>query len=239
MIHHLLKSQHGGVYIIVICLVVGAIFISFIFVDMFTTYISKNISQKSADAAALAASHEMKNIYEEALRQELRHQLHLLHNDIEQEIRKRLEEQQDEEEDAETPDEDEIREEIFEKKGIPQAVREKLSNPNYQLDAIEGLTYFYKDDEILKMMCDSIRAEWSQVRDAAQYYVRENQADELVDLVFPYNGDFEVYVRVKRKISFLTVPDQAFAAGQNEMYAEGAAQVLLPKGITYRSKVCR
>src|SRR5699024_6624107 len=75
------------------------IFLSFMFFDFSTVFMNKRISQTGADAAAMAATEQLKNSYEEDLKDEMEDRLEWFKNRIEY-----MEEHPDEEDEEDEED---------------------------------------------------------------------------------------------------------------------------------------
>ncbi|GAA0376124.1 hypothetical protein [Bacillus horti] len=234
--------------IIVIGLVMGAIFISFIFFDMFTVFMNKRVSQTSADAAVLGAVQEIKTVYEESLTEQLKTEM----EELEEKVEERLEEilaiigddEGDDEESNEDPpydtdDKDELIKLILEDMDVPEELHCYFESPRCQLNANAALAYFFEDIGTTSRVCQAIGSNWSRVEQAAQYYATKNGAQDEVELIFPYRDQFAIYAAVYTEASFVTVDDASFGAGARNVEAAAAANIVFPEGLTFVLGSCR
>ncbi|HLU21210.1 MAG TPA: pilus assembly protein TadG-related protein [Bacillaceae bacterium] len=254
MIGRYLKNEKGNTLLVILGVLVGAIFISFIFFDFFTTFANKRVSQTGADAAALAAANEIKEVYDEKLRSEIEIRMGHLRETANEFVDEILEEiSEDYEDSLEDLDEDDpipdppdidmdaIWNQVLNRMDIPHELRDAVRYEWVEIDAMAALEYFFENvwyldwfsnqvKEINEVACEAIINAEDQWTDAAKHYATKNGSDEDVDVVFK-GDEFKVMVRVKKPASFITVSDDAFASGENDVYSEAEATVKTPRGI--------
>lgn len=230
-----LRNEQGSTVILVIGLLVGSIFLSFVCFDLFTAYMSKRISQTSADAAVLAAAQAARKAYEDHVTGVIQEKFAQLQKDVDEKV-------------AELVDEDTTYEEawdmvmeLFEIRPKFPEIEEKLKNPGDVIEAGRALKYFFRHDEkqIERTICFGIQKNMAEVEAAAQAYARKNGAAEQVNVVFPYDDQFEIYAKVKRPTSFVLVDDDKFAPGARDVYTEAAASIQLPQEIELGDSPCQ
>jgi hypothetical protein len=233
MNNNYLKNERGSTLLVVMGLLMAAIFISFIFFDFFTTFAAKRVGQTSADSAALAAAKEAKQIYDKELRKQIKDRL----DDIKSEKEAEKEEGKEGAEPAEgegisTPITG-IGDALFGKE-MPPGVEKWINGSIVDLDSMdlnEALKYLFEQDEINHISCGSIEDAFPQVEEAARHYAKLNGAEEDVEVEFPYEGEFKVFVKVKKKAEFVTVDENMFSGDENKVRAEAAVNIATPKGI--------
>lgn len=247
-----LQNEKGNTMLVVLGLLVAAIFISFIFFDMFTTFATKRMSQTGADAAALAAANEIKEIYDNRLKTEIEDRMELLREVANELVDEELgifdgdEEDGDDEDEPSQEDIDRAWRTVLNRMQVPRALRAAVRNEDADYDANIALRYFFNNvwyrewfsdeiEEINEVVCEEIATHRSQWEAAAQFFATENGADEEIETEF--RGDvFRVYVRVKKPASFMTVDDSLFGAGERDVYAEAEASIKEPRGIDIRCR---
>lgn len=69
------NEKGSGTIIIMVCMVLGAIFFSFLFFDFSNVFINKRVTQTGADAAAIAAAQEANKHMKEYLQEETQDKL--------------------------------------------------------------------------------------------------------------------------------------------------------------------
>ena len=69
------NEKGSGTIIIMVCMVLGAIFFSFLFFDFSNVFINKCVTQTGADAAAIAAAQEANKHMKEYLQEETQDKL--------------------------------------------------------------------------------------------------------------------------------------------------------------------
>ena len=77
------NEKGSGTIIIMVCMVLGAIFFSFLFFDFSNVFINKRVTQTGADAAAIAAAQEANKHMKEYLQEETQDKLDSLGNEWE------------------------------------------------------------------------------------------------------------------------------------------------------------
>ncbi|UTR11087.1 pilus assembly protein TadG-related protein [Evansella sp. LMS18] len=246
-----LKNEDGSTTTFVLFILIGAIFLSFVFLDFFSTFANKRISQSGADAGALAAAREAKLAYEEELRIEILDELGNLEEEIDEELERRIEELLEQNEEVENEDEeaeeieideDEIREEIISDWGIPDTIVERLDNLSAELEFEEAAAFFFHNDDVIitQIMCRGINNRWNDIDSAAKYYAEKNGAvnDAEDDIVvrFPYNDEFKIQVYTKRNPAYITVDSGNLE--NNNVYAQAASSVSLLDGFSFVVSAC-
>lgn len=237
MNNNYLKNERGSTLLVVMGLLMAAIFISFIFFDFFTTFAAKRVGQTSADSAALAAAEEAKQIYDKELRKQIKDRL----DDLKSEKEAEKEAEKEEGKEGAEPAEDEgistpitgIGDALFGKE-MPPGVEKWINGSIVDLDSMdlnEALKYLFEQDEISHISCGSIEDAFPQVEEAARHYAKLNGAEEDVEVEFPYEGEFKVFVKVKKKAEFVTVDENMFSGDENKVRAEAAVNIATPKGI--------
>jgi hypothetical protein len=235
MNNNYLNNEKGSTLLVVIGLLMATIFISFIFFDFFTTFAAKRVGQTSADAAALGAAEEAKKIYDKELRKRLEERMNELKAEKEAE---KAEEEEGEEGGAEPEDEggittpivSDLADAIF-GKTMPSDLERWINGEDVEVDLNKAIKFLFKEDEINEIACGSIDNAIPQLEDAARFYAEINGAEEDIDVEFPYEGDFTVYVQVKKKAEFVTVDETMFSGDENKVKAEAAVNIASPKGI--------
>lgn len=232
MNNNYLKNEKGSTLLVVMGLLMAAIFISFIFFDFFTTFAAKRVGQTSADSAALAAAEEAKQIYDKELKKQIKDRLEKLKSEQEAE-----EEGSD---DVEPPEDGGIStplpgigDALFGKE-MPPGVEKWINGSIVDLDSLdlnEALKYLFEQDEINKISCGSIEDAFPQIEEAARHYAKINGAEDDIEVEFPYEGEFKVFVKVKKKAEFVTVEENMFSGDENKVRAEAAVNIATPKGI--------
>lgn len=232
MNNNYLKNEKGSTLLVVMGLLMAAIFISFIFFDFFTTFAAKRVGQTSADSAALAAAEEAKQIYDKELKKQIKDRLEKLKSEQEAE-----EEGSD---DVEPPEDGGIStplpgigDALFGKE-MPPGVEKWINGSIVDLDSLdlnEALKYLFEQDEINKISCGSIEDAFPQIEEAARHYAKINGAEDDIEVEFPYEGEFKVFVKVKKKAEFVTVDENMFSGDENKVRAEAAVNIATPKGI--------
>ncbi|WP_416730350.1 pilus assembly protein TadG-related protein [Fictibacillus sp. JL2B1089] len=228
-----LKSEKGSTLLVVMGLLMAAIFISFIFFDFFTTFAAKRVGQTSADAAALAAAEEAKQIYDKELKEQIKERL--------DKLKEEQAEEEEEESKGDEPQEDEgistplpeIGDVLFGKE-MPPGVEKWINGSIVDLDSLnlnEALKYLFEQDEINKISCGSIDDAFPKIEEAARHYAKLNGAEDDIEVEFPYEGEFKVYVKVKKKAEFVTVDENMFSGDENMVRAEAAVNIATPKGL--------
>ncbi|MCA0989595.1 pilus assembly protein TadG-related protein [Guptibacillus algicola] len=217
-----LKNEQGNsMLLIMVGLLVVSIFISFAFFDFFNVFISKRVSQTSADSAVLAASREARKSYDEVIKDKLENRL----EDIKQNVAN------EELEDADIGGwlESEI-------EGGDDSYRSEVEKwikegDGVDLDANKLLLYFYNEEEISEIACEAVRGNMSEIEDAANRYAKKNGADRNVRVEFE-EETFSIYVQSERKGSYVTVEDSQFEG----IKADAAAGIGTPVGIDISCK---
>ncbi|RNA66843.1 pilus assembly protein TadG-related protein [Alteribacter keqinensis] len=229
-----LKEERGSTLLVIVGVLMIAIFLSFIFFDMFTTFANKRVSQTSADAGAIAAANQIRDAYEEELTDEILSRFDDLADDIGDELDDRLEElldarDEDEEEDEEEIDEDDLLDEIYDDWEIPDSILERLKDPTAEIDVVDAILYFFEGDhgDVTAIMCRGVQQRWGSIEEAATYFAEKNGAvnegpDDVI-VRFPYNNEMRVQVYAKRNPSYVTVSSEDLS--NNDLYAQAAANV--------------
>jgi hypothetical protein len=235
-----LKNERGGsMLLIIVGMLLASIFISFMFFDFFNVFISKRISQTSADAAVLAAAKEARQVYEdeytEAIEKELDDLRDLFDDKKEEGEEEESEGEGEGEGEGETPPPDEesildgIIDELnkaYKKATMPPGLRKWLEDPSVKVDPVEALNYFYDDDELSSMACSAIRGDLDRIQAAADEYAKKNGADRNVEVDFNQE-EFKIFVESERDGSYVTVDDSMFEG----IKADAQATIKQPKGI--------
>ncbi|WP_404453907.1 hypothetical protein LG329_04525 [Virgibacillus necropolis] len=236
-----INNESGSTHLVMIVILLASVFLCFIFFDLFTGFMNKRVSQSSADASVLAASTEMKDAYEDELLEDIKEELDKLEEEVDKKLEEDLEEEGEdegngEEQENSEPDEDELKD-IYQKilEGIydedpPEGLVEWLIDNEYELNPNKILTYIFEEDEINSKICSAINNNRNEIKEAAQYYADKNGAEGEIELKFPYEDEFKVFVKVKTEASFSTV-DASQMGENNDVYAEASAQVKSPVGV--------
>ncbi|WP_270182999.1 pilus assembly protein TadG-related protein [Alkalihalobacillus sp. CinArs1] len=217
-----LKNEQGNsMLLIMVGLLVVSIFISFAFFDFFNVFISKRVSQTSADSAVLAAAKEAKNSYDKELREELEERL--------EELEERFSSEELTDDEIGNWLEDEI-------EGSDDSYRSTVEKwlkegDSVDLDANELLLFLYEEDEISEIACDAVRGNMSDIEDAANRYAKKNGADRNVRVEFD-EETFSIFVESERKGSYVTVEDSQF----DGIKADASAGIGTPVGIDITCK---
>ncbi|MGP4082637.1 hypothetical protein ACTWQL_22425 [Pseudalkalibacillus sp. R45] len=234
---HLKNERGNGMLLVIVGMLIASIFISFMFFDFFNVFISKRISQTSADAAVLAAAKEAREIYEERYTSAIESELEELRELFEDE-KEKAESDEDEsgegDEDEEPPqDEDSFLDSIIkeiEKKyrevTMPPSLREWLEDPSTEIDPVEALKYFYDEDELNSMACTAIEGDMERIRRAADEYAEKNGADRNAQVQFD-QSKFSIFVESEKDGSYVTVDDSLFEG----IDADASATIKRPKGL--------
>ncbi|WP_408009133.1 hypothetical protein ACJROX_02095 [Pseudalkalibacillus sp. A8] len=231
-----IKNERGnGMLLVIVGMLIASIFISFMFFDFFNVFISKRISQTSADAAVLAAAKEARLIYEERYTAAIESELEDLRElfDDEKEKAETEEEEGDEEEEEPPPDEESLLDSIIKEIEIkyrevtmPPSLRDWLEDPDAEVDPVEALKYFYEEDELNEMACTAISSDLERIRKAADEYARKNGADRNVQVEFD-QSKFSVFVESEKDGSYVTADDSLF----DGIDADASATIKRPKGL--------
>lgn len=232
MNNNYLKNEKGSTLLVVMGLLMAAIFISFIFFDFFTTFAAKRVGQTSADSAALAAAEEAKQIYDKELKKQIKDRLEKLKSEQEAEEEGSDAAELPEDEGISTPLPG-IGNALFGKE-MPPGVEKWINGSIVDLDSLdlnEALKYLFEQDEINKISCGSIEDAFPQIEEAARHYAKLNGAEDDIEVEFPYEGEFKVFVKVKKKAEFVTVDENMFSGDENKVRAEAAVNIATPKGI--------
>ncbi|MCR2823704.1 pilus assembly protein TadG-related protein [Lederbergia panacisoli] len=258
MISRYVRNEKGNTLLVIIGLLVGAIFISFIFFDFFTTYASKRVSQTSADAAVLAAANEIKDVYDEKLKSEIEIRMDRLREVANEFVQEKIDEIMDdntEEDEDGNPipppsltarELDTIWKWAMDKMQIPNELRKAVRYSYEEVNANLALRYFFKNvwykewfsrevKEINDVACEAIKKSEPRWTDAATYFAVKNGAEEDIDIIFK-GKEFKVMARVKKSASFITVKDQSFGSGEQDVFAEAEASIKTPKEIDIKCK---
>ncbi|WP_026691109.1 pilus assembly FimT family protein [Alteribacter aurantiacus] len=243
----IMKEERGSTLIIVVAILIAAIFMSFVFFDIFTTFANKRVSQTSADAGALAAAKEIREAYEGELRAEVLNELRDLDERIGEELDELLEElldeRDEEDEDEEEIDEDELLDDIYEEWEIPESILDRLEDPTAEIDIVDAIEFFFDGDhgDVTAIMCRGVQKQWEQVEGAATYYAEKNGAvnegPDDVTVRFPYDGEFKVQVYAKRNPSYVTVSSDDLS--NNDLFAQAAADVESIPGFEFIASRCQ
>ncbi len=232
---YLINERGNGMLLVIVGILIGSIFISFMFFDFFNVFISKRISQTSADAAVLAASKEARLIYEERYNSAIESELEDLRElfDDEKEKAETEEEEGEEGEEEPPPDEDTLLDRIikemekkYRKVTMPPSLREWLEDPDAEIDPVEALKYFYKEDERNEMACTAIAGDMERIRNAADEYARKNGADRNVQVEFDQRK-FSIFVESEKDGRYVTADDSLF----DGIDADASATIKRPKGL--------
>jgi hypothetical protein len=218
-------NEKGSTLLVVMGLLMASIFISFIFFDFFTTFATKRVSQTSADAAALAASNEAREVYNKELTKELKDRMDELKKDAEKEKEK-------EGEGEEPPAEDDgLLNGIFDGVGkeMPADLEAWLEDPAVDVGLNDALKYLFEEEEVNQIACGAINANRSRIEEAARHYATKNKSDD-VEVEFFYNNAFQIYVEVKKGAEFVTVDEEALGEN-NQVKANASAVIQSPKGL--------
>lgn len=230
-----LTNETGATYIVIIALVLAAVIIGFIFIDFFSTYVSKHVGQTSADAASLAVAEEMRKTYESRLRDEIEYEITELRSEVIDEVDRLVDERTEYDEDGNVtyvPNRNSIWQEVINNWNIPQPINNKLQNNNYSLDGAFAANYFFSEEQLAIMICSEINSNMNRIYEVANHYIESNYSDEAVDIVFPYRDKFEVYVRARRDTTFITVGDT------QDMFTGAAASIRLPDSLSINLNYC-
>ncbi len=212
-----LRNERGNsILMIMVGLLIMSIFLSFAFFDFFNVFISKRVSQTSADSAVLAAAKEAKKSYDDELKDELEDRL--------QELEQTFSTEELEDDDIRDWLDDEI-------DGEDDAYRSKVEkwledNDTVELDANKLLLYLFKKDEISEMACEAVKGNMSAIKQAADDYARRNGADRNVNVEFD-EEKFSIFVESERNGTYVTVEDSQFEG----IKADASAQIRKPAGI--------
>lgn len=240
-----LKNEEGNTTIIVLIILMAAILMSFVFFDMFTTYVTKRVSQSAADAAAIAASQEMKKTYQNEMREHINNELEDLRSQLETEVENIINEENErraeEEEEPLTDDEiDSIWEAVFDNFNIVNdpVMRDFLRDPSSEIEIEHLLWIIGNDRQVTRFICDKIYDNRDEIREAARRFAVKNGADEDIEIVFPYNFQFEVQVGVKRQTTVVALDDYV-PEDNRDIYTSAAARIGLPGDVTFHVNHCR
>ncbi|KRG09374.1 pilus assembly protein TadG-related protein [Lederbergia galactosidilytica] len=164
-----IKNEEGNTLLVILGLLIGAIFISFIFFDFFTTFATKRVSQTGADAAALAAANEIKHVYDDKLKSEIELRMERLRevaNEFVEEKTGEIQEEKAEKKNKkdkkdskkkkkdkkdEQPPEltnaelDKVWKEVLDKMEVPKELRSAVRYEYEEVDANVALKYFFKN----------------------------------------------------------------------------------------------
>jgi|GEM_PF-3623572 len=231
---HILSEERGSSHIIILGLVWGMFLLSILFFDFFGVFITKRISQTSADAAALAATKEAVRVYQAELKSEVNRQVSYWRPIYRSEAHALVAASEG------TLTFEEAWQIVMTRHGVPSGLERKLWEPSqYTVDVAEALNYFYRLNrgQITRIMCNAIENN-PGVKQAAVDYARKNGADREVKMIFPYKGEFQVYVSVKRPTAFMFLKEEQFNPGESDVYSEAAAAIKIPSGITYYRSYC-
>ncbi|MGM7703769.1 pilus assembly protein TadG-related protein [Pseudalkalibacillus sp. Hm43] len=230
-----LENQRGGSMLLVIVgMLLASIFISFMFFDFFNVFISKRVSQTSADAAVLAAAKEARLVYEEKYTDAIESELEDLRDLFDDKKEDDGSEEGGEGEETEPPPNpdtifdgliDEVNK-IYKKATMPPSLKDWLEDPDAEIDPVEALKYFYDDDELSSMACSAVKGDMERIRQAAEDYAKKNGADRNVTVDFK-QSEFKIFVESEKDGSFVTVDDELFEG----IDADASATIKQPKGI--------
>jgi hypothetical protein len=242
MKRYLNNERGAGMLLIIVGMLIASIFISFMFFDFFNVFISKRISQTSADAAVLAAAKEAREVYDDRMLDELDEELEDLRelfeeelDDAQQEAEEAVEGDADDEEGGETEpvDEDSLLDDVLEELSrtyreltMPADIRAWLEDPSTEIDANGALQYFFDDDELSVMACSAIEDDMDRIRDAADHYAEVNGADRNIEVSFN-EEEFRIFVESERDGTYVTVDDSLF----DGIDADASATIQRPRGI--------
>ncbi|MFD2705544.1 pilus assembly protein TadG-related protein [Salibacterium lacus] len=215
------RNERGNAMMLSLFIVICFVFLAFVFFDIFSTYAYKNTGQNAADAAAVAASSEAKDIYDEELSERLEEEF----SSFAKEVREAAQDK-----------EVSIREEA-ESRGAPDVVVDKIMDDDVTLTN-EALLFFFTDAEITNIMCGAIKDNWSDIEDKANYFAQENGAKEVIEMKFPYGQSFEIFASVNTETTFVTVPDQAFAPGERNIRTEASSEIPILENVQFQYGSC-
>lgn len=212
-IKKLIQNEKGsGTIIIMVCMVLGAIFFSFLFFDFSNVFINKRVTQTGADAAAIAAAQEANQHMKEYLQEETQDKLDRLGDEWENAVDISI---------------DEFIPMIENRlhKPMPSDIKAWLTNHSIDVKAETAMKFFFKDNEVRDLACERIDKEWPNIKDAAEDYAQKNQNDKVTDITF-IEDDFRIYVKTERKGKYTTVPDGSIPA----ITSDSSARIGEPKG---------
>ncbi|MCF6139559.1 CS domain-containing protein [Pseudalkalibacillus berkeleyi] len=228
---YLKNERGGGMLFIIVGMLLASIFISFMFFDFFNVYISKRVSQTSADAAALAAAKEAREVYEEEYTSMIKTELEGLRDLFDDE--KAAGEEEEGEEGDPPPEEDSLLDSIidevnksYKEATMPPNLRDWLEDPEVKVDPVEALKYFYDEDELSTVACSSVSNNMDRIRKAAEEYAKKNGADKNVMVKFD-KKKFRIIVESEKKGTYVTAEDSLF----DGIKADASATIKRPKKI--------
>ncbi|MCM3113224.1 pilus assembly protein TadG-related protein [Lederbergia lenta] len=247
-----LNNEKGNTLLVILGLLVGAIFISFVFFDFFTTYASKRISQTSADAAVLAAANEIQKVYDEELKSEIGSRMDRLREvakelvekevgDIEEEEEKEKEKEKEKNKDKGKNKKEEVEEKreftdremdaiwkkVLDKMEIPNELRKAVRYEYEEVNANIALKYFFKNVWYKEWFSSEVK----EINDVACEAIRnaESEWTEAAKYFATKNGaeeDFELIFKGQEfKVKARVKKEASFITVDDETFGNGQRDV--------------